>query len=835
MDDEESFLEVATHFLKKVGGFEVNTALSVDEALEMERKNRYDVIISDYQMSGKDGIDFLKTLKGEGSETPFILFTGKGREDVAIEALNQGADYYLQKGGDLRTQFHELASIITRAVISRRAADELKESQERFKKLADGISDLFIGLDRDLRVTYWNRAATELLGLKSSDVLGNKIVDILPQFVNAEIVVRLERALTSSSKEIFDTEVMLDGTKSWFEASVYPSEEGLSVFAVDVTNRRTTEMKLSESEQRYRALVESSPDGIVVFSNGKILYANPAAARMYGCDDAREMVGRMIFDAMLPEDREKLDTLLKDTVERKKATPPRKASFRRLDGRIIEVESISSPVMYEGRIAVQTVLRDLSERRKVLDALSQSEEKFSKLFKASPVMLSVMDLDSRTFIDVNDTYLRTMEYERDEVVGRESEDFDVVSEADKAKLEALLTSTSSVRNLRLPVRTKSGKDLIVEFTAEIVEVGDRKLILFVSKDISEEVRIRTALDETEHRLRLMAESAKDCLFRLRLSPEFAVEYLSPAVKSLSGYGPDEFYSNPALLRSLVSPEGVTDLADHLRSSDRSTDSIMAKLTRKDGQIIWVDASLQPIYDDDGELKAVQGIARDVTEWRNYEQALDKTNRKLNLLGNVTSHDSLNQLTVLKGWLDTAMDAESDESVRHQLEMATNAAEKLRTHLEFAAEYRNLGVKQPGWINVPDVLSELVADLGLAGVDVNIDLDDLELYSDPMIENVFSNLITNSLTHGGDIGSISIVHRIESDELVIVYEDDGVGIPVDEKEKIFEPGYGAHTGYGLYLNREVLSITGMSISENGAPGDGARFEIRVPSTGFRMSE
>ena len=94
---------MTSHFLQKVGGVEVHSVVSVREAMDLISKEKFDVIVSDYQMPETDGIEFLKALRTHGSDIPFILFTGKGREDVVIEALNQGADYYLQKGGDLRS------------------------------------------------------------------------------------------------------------------------------------------------------------------------------------------------------------------------------------------------------------------------------------------------------------------------------------------------------------------------------------------------------------------------------------------------------------------------------------------------------------------------------------------------------------------------------------------------------------------------------------------------------------------------------------------------------------------------------------------------------------
>jgi signal transduction histidine kinase len=102
----------------------------------------------------------------------------------------------------------------------------------------------------------------------------------------------------------------------------------------------------------------------------------------------------------------------------------------------------------------------------------------------------------------------------------------------------------------------------------------------------------------------------------------------------------------------------------------------------------------------------------------------------------------------------------------------------------------------------------------------------------MLERVMDNLLDNSLRHGERVTTIRVSTRREEENLIITYEDNGTGIPVQEKEKIFEHGYGKHTGLGLFLVREILSITGITIRETGIPGEGARFEIIVPKGAYR---
>ena len=112
VDDQKVLLDITRLFLERGGDIVVDTALSAQEALIMLSTKKYDAIVSDYEMPEMDGIEFLRTIKKDGVEKPFIIFTGRSREDIVIEALNSGADFYLQKGSDPKVQFAELKNMV---------------------------------------------------------------------------------------------------------------------------------------------------------------------------------------------------------------------------------------------------------------------------------------------------------------------------------------------------------------------------------------------------------------------------------------------------------------------------------------------------------------------------------------------------------------------------------------------------------------------------------------------------------------------------------------------------------------------------------------------------
>jgi signal transduction histidine kinase len=120
-----------------------------------------------------------------------------------------------------------------------------------------------------------------------------------------------------------------------------------------------------------------------------------------------------------------------------------------------------------------------------------------------------------------------------------------------------------------------------------------------------------------------------------------------------------------------------------------------------------------------------------------------------------------------------------------------------------------------------------------GIYVAPEMADIEIFADPMLQTVFYNLCDNAIRHGVHVTEIRIYPHITPEGLIIICEDNGVGIPIPEKERIFGRGYGKNTGFGLFLVREILGITGITIQETGEPGKGARFEMVVPPGNFHM--
>lgn len=228
------------------------------------------------------------------------------------------------------------------------------------------------------------------------------------------------------------------------------------------------------------------------------------------------------------------------------------------------------------------------------------------------------------------------------------------------------------------------------------------------------------------------------------------------------------------------------------------------------------------------------LARDRSdhERKRAEEALRLANKKLDLMSTLTRHDTLNQLSAVLGYAEIARSLGAESNVAPYLDKIIGAGDAMRGQLEFAKTYQAIGATQPEWQNIRRVFDKALSSLDLGNVTVENRLEDIEIYSDMMLERIFYNLAENTLRHGEHASTITASESETSNGLTIAIEDDGIGVPDREKEVIFHRGYGKHTGYGLYITREILDLTGIAIKERGILGKGVRFEILVPPGAYR---
>ncbi len=364
------------------------------------------------------------------------------------------------------------------------------------------------------------------------------------------------------------------------------------------------------------------------------------------------------------------------------------------------------------------------------------------------------------------------------------------------------------------------------------------------------------VEESEKKYRLLFERAGDAIFLLQADGTNRGDIVSAnkAAADMHGYTIDELHGmNITDLYPPLVKSPVPEKSDKVLTGTWLHDEVTHR--NKDGDDFPVEISAGLL--DLGTKKYILAMCRDISDRKKSEEELKKmyneleervlertaelkktqdayrqANRQLSLLSSITRHDISNQISIILGNLWIARkksDNPEMEKFIHKLESSTNL---IKAQIDFTRIYQDLGTHEPQWQSLDEILRHLsVPDT----ITLHADLNGIEVHADPMLEKVFSNLLENSIMHGERVTELSVSSTETAEGLKIVWEDNGCGVALDEKERIFVHGFGKNTGLGLFLAREILAITGMTIRETGVPGKGARFEITVPAEGYRFDE
>ena len=283
------------------------------------------------------------------------------------------------------------------------------------------------------------------------------------------------------------------------------------------------------------------------------------------------------------------------------------------------------------------------------------------------------------------------------------------------------------------------------------------------------------------------------------------------------------------------------LQNEIRSRTRAEEALVAnnqELSAAYEQLTATEEELRENYQEINaayaQLTAAEEELREkYEELRRSEQALMQARRKLTSLNTLTFEDLRNAVFSLEGYLSLARQDPTGEKVRTYLGRSEQILHSVRHAMEAAKKYQELGINPPRWQNVKIVLLNALSHLDFSEISRVTELDELEIFADPLLEDVFFILMENVLHHGKGATEVRVGYREEAAKLTITIEDNGPGIKEAVKEKIFGRDYKAMKGgSGLFLAREILSITGISIRETGVPGKGTRFEIVVPESRYR---
>jgi len=418
VDNEPDFLALTKAFLERENeNFSVDTATSAEEAIALLKGGKYDVVVSDYLMPVMDGLEFLKTLRASGNTIPFIMFTGKGREEVAIEALNRGANGYLQKGTDIESMFGTLTHVIRAEVAKTRAEDALQESEKHFRALIENSSDIIQIVDSEGVIRYVSPSVQQILGYKPEELIGRLSIDAVHLDDLPKVARGFEKALQEPEVPVIVECRCKHKNGAWriiegigVNRLDDPSVNGFISNMHDITERKQAEEELQESKERLHTVVSNAPgviwaldkDGIFILSEGRGLKA-------LGLRPG-EVIGKSVFDVY--RDVPKI-------IENNRRALAGESFVSIVEAGELIFESYYSPIQDKNGevIGMSGVSNDITERKAVENALQESEEKYRTIFETTGTAAVIVEEDM-TLSMVNAEFEKRSGYSKEEVEGK---------------------------------------------------------------------------------------------------------------------------------------------------------------------------------------------------------------------------------------------------------------------------------------------------------------------------------------------------------------------------------------------------------------------------------
>jgi PAS domain S-box-containing protein len=373
-----------------------------------------------------------------------------------------------------------------------------------------------------------------------------------------------------------------------------------------------------------------------------------------------------------------------------------------------------------------------------------------------------------------------------------------------------------IREIASPVFNKSGDfDGAIESITDFTGLKQREI----------------ALQDTESEYMAILENTASAI--AIIEEDATISYINPEFEKIIGYVRDEVEGKKKWTE-FVAPKELDRMKNYeYECRINPKNAIVSnefRFIRFDGQLRYGSLTMTPIPDTGRLILSLVDISDKVQE----EDALQRANKKLNTFSCITRHEILNHLTVVKGYIELSREQVRDPAfLLRSFDKELAAANAIQNLITFTRDYQNIGIQPPEWYNLNRLITTAAASVRLGSVVLSVDTERVEIYADHLLEKVFFHLIDNAVRYGRKIKNLRFFCEESFEELLVICEDDGIGIPPDAKEKVFNRQFFQNTGLDMYLSRQVLSITDISIRETGTYGGGARFEIRVPKGAYRF--
>jgi len=634
-----------------------------------------------------DGIAFLKKTREISDLIPFILFTGRGREEVVIEAINNGADFYLQKGGEPVSQFAELAHKIRLAIRRRMAEVSIRDHERREEDIINFLPDATFAIDINGVVIAWNHAIEEMTGISAAEMLGKGDYEYAIPFyqerrpIIIDLILQDDPAIAAQYSSLKRDGLTLTGEATspdlysgrggtvWSIAAPLYNNQGKIIGAIesirDITDRKQTEeellkkneelgasneqvaateeelranldeltrqeLALRESEEKFRTLFESAGDAIFIMDNTAILDCNRRAEEIYRCN-RDQIVGHSPAD-FSPE-RQPDGQLSAEKMKGKisAAILGEKRFFEWVhvhdNGIPFNVEVSLNRVMVWGTYYLQAIVRDITEQKRVVEALQESENRFRLVLETLPIGFWLADHEGRLLLG---NPAGEQIWEGQPRVGQEEYEIfkawrlpgrELIQPDDWALGYAVNEGRTTTNEL-LEIEAFDGTHKFILNWAAPVKKKDGEIIgaFVINQDMTDRVLAERSLKKSEERFRTLVETSPDMVWEIDAMGRFT--YISPQSTQSLGYSPEELVGR--LLFSLIPadtlPSVQAALEQHLKNRE-DLNTLEVPAHHRDGRLLNLEIRSSPVRNDQGDTVGFRGIARDITERKQAEERI----------------------------------------------------------------------------------------------------------------------------------------------------------------------------------------------------------------------
>jgi PAS domain S-box-containing protein len=775
-----------------------------------------------------------------------------------LEAI--ATDNQLSDTARLEILFHDLSvsleelevtheELLAANEVMEEARQQVESERQRYLDLFEGAPDGYVVTDAKGMILAVNTAAASMLNAREDFLAGKPLVLFVADEGKKEFHSRVTRLSSGVAEEVRQWELALKPRDLTplpvlVSVSAVREAEGTSVrlrwLLRDITGRKKFEEELQFQknllEERVKELrclhdiarviergapLEETLRGIVAQIPPGWKYSQSACARIRAGD----------IECATPNFVETRWKQEQEIYARGRPVGSVEVCYRSQ-----KPDAEEGPFLIEERHLLDIIavrIGNVIERAWAEEALQESNARNQLLVESLSEGIWIVDEEAVTTY-VNEQMAQMLGYRAEEMTGRPLQDF-LPEEGGALIPEHLERRKRGIREKKEQTFLhKDGSPICtLMITSPIYdENGAFAGAIAGISDITDRKKMETDLLQSRERLKLAIEGAKLGVWDKDL---VTGEVVTDAYwKSLLGFGPE----NPIPpWEEQVHPDdrraALEIFRDHIRGNTPYAEATYRMKTRE-GRYVWILTRGKVVARDaKGRPRRMTGVDQNITALRDLQEGLREANRKLNLLSSITRHDILNQVTALKAFLhlEEERHCEDPESMDMFAKMKT-ITDTIRRQITFTGDYQNLGEQDPRWQQVTYVMKRAAESVMLKGISLTVSTGAIEVFADPMLEKAFYNLLDNAVVHG-NVTAIEVSCQRKDEGCVIVVEDDGTGIPADQKEAIFRRGVGRITGYGLFLTQEILAITGMIIRETGEEGKGARFEITVPEGGCRV--